>query len=230
VRVVLITPPPVDSDKWEGRSDEHVADYANAVRVLAAADDDCVVVDLWEDLPDSPRCTLLSVTQPIRLSHSLTTHSLTHSLTTHSLVHSLTRTLSHPQCCQGRSVGRTALWPHRPCQGLNTHSYTLIHTYIHTYIHIHTFTPHSNTHLAHTHIHALHSTTHSLAHTLTHSHTHALTHSHTHALTPKPQVFSKLQSAMATAFPDIDPTWRADGSCAMDQHYPDWRAMVGKNR
>jgi lysophospholipase L1-like esterase len=53
IPIILITPPRVDADQWEGRCDEFVTEYANVVRSLAA-ELGTELVDLWKDFDDSP--------------------------------------------------------------------------------------------------------------------------------------------------------------------------------
>ena len=115
LRIVLITPPRVNEEMWEGRSDVQVQPYAEALRALAARLS-CGLADLWLDMDDSP------------------------------------------------SVDKDDL-----NDGLH-------------------FGP------------AAHE-----------------------------KVFRRVQRAIRTYCPDLDPTWDDDGKSVLEQHYPDWRAMVGKS-
>lgn len=47
MKIVLITPPPVDHHQWQNRHDSSVSKYADVCRELAAAHD-LALVDLWE--------------------------------------------------------------------------------------------------------------------------------------------------------------------------------------
>lgn len=43
------------------------------------------------------------------------------------------------------------------------------------------------------------------------------------------KLYVRLNKVIREDIPELDPTWHDDGSCAIEQHYPDWRLFVGKS-